>query len=375
VNFNEEVELLKDVHFAIREDELEESIMKAVKELRKSHTRSICSAEWDECEGLLYFQGKIYVPPTLDLRQCIVSQHHDTRVAGHPDRFKTLELVTRNYWWPQMSRYIGLYTKTCNLCMRTKNRHRLPIGLLVPAATPTAPWQLVSFNFIVNLPKAHGYNAIMVIVDMLGKHGHFISTHTTITAEGAAHIYFKEVWKHHGMPNTARSDRGPQFVADFMKELCWLAGVQQELSTAYHPQTDGQTEHVNQELEGYLRQWVNYRQDNWDELLPIAEFSYNNKKVHSSTQQTPFMVDMGRNPRMGFEPHAHRSEMEDVNEFVNQMKQVWSEAQGALTKAKDKYTRYYDHRRGVPPDSKPGDKVWLDGTDIKEGRPSKKLSH
>ena len=149
----------------------------------------------------------------------------------------------------------------------------------------------------------------MVVVDMLGKRAHFLPTHTTVTAEGTAWIYFREVWKHHGMPRTAHSDRGPQFVADFMQELCRLAGVRQELSTAYHPQTDGQTERVNQELEGYLRQWVNHLQDDWDELLPVAEFSYNNK-VHSSTQQTPFMVDTGRNPRMGFEPPVQCSKME-----------------------------------------------------------------
>jgi Transcriptional accessory protein len=107
-------------------------------------------------------------------------------------------------------------------------------------------------------------------------------------------------------------------VADFTRELYRLLGIKLATSTAYHPQTDGQTEHVNQELEQYLRLFANERQDDWDELLPLAEFSYNNH-VHSSTQQTPFMVDTGRHPRMGFEPQQPRSEVKSVNEFKDRM--------------------------------------------------------
>jgi hypothetical protein len=146
------------------------------------------------------------------------------------------------------------------------------------------------------------------------------------------------------------------------------------LSTAYHPQTDGQTEHVNQVIEGYLRAFTSRRQDNWDDLLPSGEFHYNNSQ-HSSTQQTPFMLDTGRNPRMGFEPHQPPSNLESVNEFTNRMALGMEEAKVALTKAKDEHTMFYNHRHEPALVFAAGDKVWLDGSDIATNRPSSKLSH
>jgi transposase InsO family protein len=140
----------------------------------------------------------------------------------------------------------------------------------------------------------------MNVVDSVTKLTHFIPTHTTIMAEGATRLYLREVWKHHGTPRVVLSDRGSQFTTRFTRELYKLLGIELAMSTAYHPQTDGQTECVNQELEGYLRIFTSQQQDDWDDLLPLGEFSHNNN-VHSSTQQTPFMVDTGRHPRMGFE--------------------------------------------------------------------------
>ena len=153
-------------------------MVKAVEELRKGHSRSVRMAEWSESNGLLHFHGKIYVPDGKDLRRQIVSQHHDTRVVGHAGRWKTLELVSRNYWWPQMSHYISQYMKTCDLCLCTKAQQTLPIGELSPLPTLESHWDTISVDFIVELPESHSYNVIMNVVDSVSKVSHFILTHT-----------------------------------------------------------------------------------------------------------------------------------------------------------------------------------------------------
>jgi len=159
-----------------------------------------------------------------------------------------------------------------------------------------------------------------------------------------------------------------------MKELYWLLEIEAAMSTAYHPQTDGQTERVNQELEQYLRIFIGERQDDWHTLLPLAEFSYDNH-IHSSMQQTPFLLDTGRHPRMGFKPHQPPSRFKAVNEFMDRMKDTLEEAKSALAKAKDNMAWYYNCRRSPAPSFSPGDMVYLDSEDIQTTRPSKKLSH
>jgi len=325
-----EQDILRDIRQGTKQPK-EEPVARATQELWKSSTRSLRSAEWSERNGLLYYRGCIYVPDTSDLRRRIVSLCHDIKVAGHPGRFKTLELVSQSYWWPNMLRYVGMYVSHCDLCLHTKIQRRLPSGELQLLPIPVERWDVISVDFILELPESGGYDSI--------KRSHFVETVTTVTAARAANLYLQNIWKLHSLSRKVVSDRGPQFVAAFMKELYRLLGIEAVTSTAYHLQTDRQTEWVNQELEQYLQLFIGERQDDWYTLLPLAEFSYNNH-VHSSTQQTPFLLNTGRHPRMGFEPHQPPSRVEAVNEFTNRMKDTLKEAKSALAKAKDDMARY-----------------------------------
>jgi hypothetical protein len=197
----DEHNILREVRRSIKVNVQEESVVKAARELRKDKGRgTIKSTEWSESDGLLMFHGKIYVPKDRDLRRCIVEQHHNMHIAGHAGHFKTPELVSRNYWWPQMSHYIGTYVKHCDLCKRTKVQHQQPIGELHPSETPEAPWDMISVNFIVELLESHGYDAIMCVIDSLTKRTYFIPMHTTINVKGTAFLFLKVVWKHHRTP-------------------------------------------------------------------------------------------------------------------------------------------------------------------------------
>ena len=147
----QERDLLRLIRRETKGEELEDTVKEAVKALRSTSAHSIRFSEWAEADGVLYFQGKIYVPPTTDIQRKIVALHHDSHIAGHPRRWKTLKLITRNYWWPHMSRYVGQYTATCDLCLRTKVQRQLPTGHLEPLLTPDTRWEIISVDFIVEL--------------------------------------------------------------------------------------------------------------------------------------------------------------------------------------------------------------------------------
>jgi len=209
--------------------------VRATRELQGSSAHSGKSAEWSLSNGLLYFRGKIYVPDTSNLHHHIVALSHDSRLAGHSRRWKTLELVSQNYWWPQMSRYVGRYVSTCDMCLWTKSFRHPPTGELHPLPIPSAPWDTISVDFIVELSQSAGHDSIMVVINSITKRAHFVSTVTTISATGATHLFLNHVWKHHGLPRKVVSDRGPQFVAEFTWELYQLLGIKLAATTTYHP--------------------------------------------------------------------------------------------------------------------------------------------
>ena len=163
-----------------------------------------------------------------------------------------VELVTRNYWWPEVTRDVGKYMEGCNLCQRMKNRMEELAEKLKLSEVPKKPWSHLTVDFIMKLPVVAGKDVVLVVCDRLLKMMHFVAMTEGTLAEGLARLFWDNVWKLHGLPESVVSDRGPQFMAELTKKLNRMLGIKTKLSTVFHPQTDGQTERMNQELEQYL---------------------------------------------------------------------------------------------------------------------------
>jgi len=227
----------------------------------------------------------------------------------------------------------------------------------------------------VKLPESQGFDSIMVVTCRLSKRVYFIPCNETIDSEGTARLYKDNVFRHEGLPNVIISDRGPQFASKFTTHLCKSLGIKQNISSAYHPQTDGQTERTNQEIEAYLRIFVNWHQNDWNSWIPTAEFSYNNR-VHSAIGYSPFYATKGYHVNTGITPSTTGpnlgKEEKRAESFAKHMAKIHQETQAAMKKANDDMKKYYD-RKHKPEEYDVGDKVWLDMKNINSGRPKKKL--
>jgi len=222
---------------------------------------------------------------------------------------------------------------------------------------------------------AQGYDAILVVYDRFSKMAHFIVTTEKTSAEGLVKLFRDQVWRLHDLPESIISDRGVQFIAGMMKELNNLLGIQTKLSMAYHPQTDGQTERVNQELEQYLRVFIDHRQEQWPDWLGMAEFTYNNK-IHVTTKISPFKVNYGQDPRMGFEGRR-KGKYKAAGKFVEKIRKIQEEAKAALGKAQEEMKKFADRKRGKGEEYRVGDLVLLSTKDLKwqiKGKRSEKLT-
>jgi Reverse transcriptase (RNA-dependent DNA polymerase)/RNase H-like domain found in reverse transcriptase/Integrase zinc binding domain/Chromo (CHRromatin Organisation MOdifier) domain len=325
-------------------------------------------------DGLILKRGLIYVPNQNDIRLRLLHMHHDTAMAGHLGQEKTYELLSRNYTWPDMRQFVSKYVSSCETCARNKAPRQRPHGPLCPLPIPSAPWKSVSMDFIIELPLSHGFNAIYVCIDRLTKMAHFIPTITEVTAEETAKLYLQNVLRLHGLPSDVVSDRGTQFTCKFTRRLLELCDIKGNRSTAFHPQSDGQTERVNQVLEQYLRIFCHYQQDDWFDLLPLAEFAYNNAK-HSSTLVSPFYANYGYHPRMSISTHVSQVEGSNpaAEEFVKKMERIHQDLAHNLREAQAKYKKHYDAHVKDHPQYKVGDFVWLSRKNISTTRPSAKL--
>jgi hypothetical protein len=358
---------------AYEQDPLPNEILKALEDGDARHAH-ITLANCEKKGEYLYYLERLYVPDHDDLKAELLRLCHDSPVAGHPGRSKTYELLTRDYYWPGMYRYVDRWTRNCHTCRRTTPSREARQGVLRPLPVPQRSWQDISMDFITHLEPSQGHDAILVVVDRLTKMKHFIACHGTCDAEEVARLYTRHVWKIHGLPRTVVSDRGPQFVSAFWKHLNRRLGIKSLLSTAFHPETDGQTERANAILEQYLRAYVSYLQDDWVEWLPLAEFASNSVRSES-TAMTPFHANYGFHPRMGFEPilPADKPAARDAENFSQHMQSIMDHVHSEIKYAQARHEEQANRKRMPARRFKVGQSVWLDSRHIKTLRPQKKL--
>ena len=317
--------------------------------------------------GRLYYQDRIVVPDDPALRIRILAECHDSALGGHMGKDKTIEQVKRRFYWKGMDDFIHHYVISCDTCQRNKPSQQSPMGLLMPLPIPSRPWQQVSMDLITNLPRSRsGNDAIVVFVDKLTKMVHYVACKTSVTALELATLFLREVVRLHGVPDSILSDRDPRFIANFWRSFWAQLGTTLTMSTAYHPQTDGQTEIANRTLEGMLRSFINFRQDDWDQHLTSVELAVNNAK-QASTGFSPFYLNYGQEVVLpldravaGLLPPNNPTAIDRIQ----QLKSALSEAQANIEKAQKRQSKYANqHRRDVQ--FKVGDQVLLSTKHLK----------
>jgi hypothetical protein len=268
-----------------------------------------------------------------------------------------------------MKNNIDCYVSQCETCTRVKHCSGLPTGKLNPLEVPTERWEVVGLDFITDLPLCKGKNAILMVINHLSKQLYAIPTNMETDSKETAGATFDNVFLQEGLPQKLVSDRDTRFTSDFTRELYKVMGVKQNLSMAYHPQTDGQTERANQEIHAYMRIFVDYHQDDWVDVLPKAVFSYNTK-LQSAIGTLPFEMAKGRQPNRGTEP-AKKTKYLNAEQFAKHMRLVADEAQAHLEIAKRDMARHYDVKHKAE-EFEVGDKVYVSTKDLSTGRPKKK---
>ncbi|KAJ9544987.1 hypothetical protein OSB04_024694 [Centaurea solstitialis] len=247
-----------------------------------------------DTEGLKCFGNRIWVPKLGDLRKKILTEAHKSKYAVHPGTNKMYHDLRQSYWWPGMKKDIAYFVERCVTCLQVKIEHQRPYGKLQQLPIPEWTWEHITMDFVTKLPRTpKGYDTIWVIVDRLSKSAHFLPMKETYSMERLARLYIAEIVRLHGTPASIVSDRDARFTSTFWQSFQREMGTRVNLSTAYHPQTDGQSERTIQTLEDMLRACVLDFGGSWEDHLPLIEFAYNNS-YHSSIEAAPYEILYGR---------------------------------------------------------------------------------
>jgi hypothetical protein len=332
------------------------------------HPRPALKHEYTTME---YNFCQIVVPNVPSVKHAVIQACHDTAYSGHRGFAATKELVAKDFYWHGLDQDVNDYVRTCLICQKVKSSTMKTPGKLQNLSIPKRRGSHYSIDQIVSLPRTqNGFDAVLVIIDRLTKYVHYIPCHTSDTTIALARLFFQRVLVHWGIPDDIVSDRDNRFSSgNFIQEVWKLFGVHQSPSTAYRPQSDGQTERMNRVFHEYIRAYIAETHTNWDTHLYTAQFAVNNS-ISAATGCTPAFLTFGFHPRSPHSAQISAALADSINirapnahEFVKMMHDNLLVAQKCLKRAQDKMKTAYDkHKRDLF--FKPGDMVLLRTTHI-----------
>jgi len=302
--------------------------------------------------------NKMFLEDDPDLRQDILQTLHDSPAAGHPGISNTWELVCEQYEGPRLREFVEQYVKGCACCQESKTNIHQSKAPLQHFDTPVeeGPFQYILMDLIMDLPKSQGFDSILMIVDQgCSKAAKFIPCTKTIDGTGVALKYLKHLIPWFGLPKRIILDHDPRFTSAFAKEMCKALGIQQNLSTAFHPCSDGQTEQMNAWIEQYLRPWTSGKPSAWSQLLPIAEFAHNSWK-HDVACQSPHEL------LIGIKPQVILKHLESSTPAVETRLCLLDEVRQSAQKLLQHVQNHKDNKKLT--EIKEGDQVWLEGCNL-----------
>ncbi len=302
----------------------------------------------EERDGIWKKDSRIIVPNNREIKTMLMFEVHDCKTSGHLGVTKTIERISRQFWWPSLRGEVRKYVLNCVACAASKYSTQKRAGLTMPLIIPTKKWEEISMDWVGPLPETkQGNNSILVVVDRLSKFTYLIATKTTATAEETARLVWQNVIRNHGVPLAIVSDRDRRFQSLFWEAVWGLTGTTLKRSTPYHPQTDGQTEVQNRTMESILRTVINFEMNDWEEQLIATELAINTS-ISSATGFSPARLNGGEEFNLPLKSATERREeclVETAGEMIERMNKNVELAKEAIKKAQEKMKENADKKK------------------------------